>query len=93
MVSVRTFQADTNGATADWLLLSAGIVLLGMFAVYEVFVGGTNQLVSDMNSGSMTEPATIPSSGRYGEGSVTEDECSALLALDQRERCADQMGE
>jgi len=93
MASVRTFQADTGAATADWLLLSAGIVLLGMFAVYEVFVSGTNQLVSEMNGGRMTEQVTIPSAGQYTEVPATEEECDALIAFDQGERCADQMGE
>jgi hypothetical protein len=92
MVSVGAFQAETDGATADWLLFSAGIMLLGMFAVYEVFVGSTNQLVSEMNGGSMTEAVTIPTAGGYGEVPAGEEECDALAAFNEEERCTDQMG-
>ena len=44
------FRDDTGAVTIDWVALTAGILLLGIMAVYAIFNGGVAVLVNKINS-------------------------------------------
>lgn len=76
----KAFRDDTKGATVDWAILSAGILLLGAVAVYEVFVGGANALVSEMNQNLANAPTTGKHAGPTSAGDGgSGDACAKQL--------------
>ncbi len=44
------FRDDTGAVTIDWVALTAGILLLGIMAVYAIFNQGVSGLVNGINS-------------------------------------------
>ena len=47
----KFFRDDTGAVTIDWVALTAGILLLGIMAVYAIFNGGVADLVNRINAG------------------------------------------
>lgn len=88
MADDRRFLADTEGATTDWIVLSAGIVLLGAATIYEVFLGGTNELVSEMNR-DLANTANRGSVVERSPHTSTErgEECEALSEIEVAKEC------
>jgi len=51
MRSVRKFIACDSGAiTIDWVTITAGILVLGIIAVFTIFKTGVSDLVSGVNA-------------------------------------------
>ena len=51
MTKLTKFLSDDAGAmTIDWVALTAGILLLGIMAVYAIFNNGVAGLVNSINS-------------------------------------------
>lgn len=50
MKTLREYFAEDSGAvTADWVALSAGILLLGIAVVFGIFNAGVSDVVDNMN--------------------------------------------
>ena len=53
---------DAGAVTIDWVVLTAGVLVLAITAVYEIYTSGASILVSDINStiDDMTTNVLIP---------------------------------
>jgi Flp pilus assembly pilin Flp len=52
---------DTGAITIDWVALTAGILLLGMLAVFSIFNNGVSPVASEVNSTLSTIDIDVPS--------------------------------
>lgn len=51
MTKPVTFMSDESGAvTIDWVTLTAGVLLVGIMAVYAIYQNGVSTLVSNVKS-------------------------------------------
>ncbi len=46
----KFFRDDTGAVTIDWVALTAGVLLLGIMAVYSIFSGGVAPLAVNISS-------------------------------------------
>ena len=84
----RTFWADTDAAASDWVILSAGIALLGIVTVYEVFEGGASDVVSRMNEGLTNgSGSTTAANGPPETSESASDGCEEPAAFEAPEDC------
>jgi hypothetical protein len=53
---------DAGAVTIDWVVLTAGVLVLAITVVYEIYISGASILVSDINStiDNMTTNVLIP---------------------------------
>jgi len=47
---VKFLSNDAGVVTIDWIALTAGVLLLAIIVVYEIYISGASILVSDINS-------------------------------------------
>jgi len=61
-----SFLNDQSGAvTVDWVTLTAGILVAGMFAVYAIYGSGMEAFTNDLNgtmskAGTGVDPGPVP---------------------------------
>ncbi|GAG23669.1 unnamed protein product [marine sediment metagenome] len=59
---IEFLNNDAGTVTIDWVVLTAGVLVLAITVVYEIYISGASILVSDINStiDNMTTNVLIP---------------------------------
>ncbi|HUS52664.1 MAG TPA: hypothetical protein VMY41_01490 [Thermohalobaculum sp.] len=49
----KFFDDDSGAVTIDWVTLSAGILVVGIFTVYSIYNNGVGSVVENVNSNAL----------------------------------------